>query len=98
MNNGPEASVFCEAACTCPPKGVISSVTATEIIEEIKRLPRQEQVKVAEFARQAVEISLLTPEELGELAHRMVETSDPAEADRLEQEIVRGFYGEKPHA
>ena len=73
-------------------------MTATEIIEEIKRLPRQEQVKVAEFARHLVDISLLTPEKLGELAKRMVETNDPAEADRLEREIVRGFYGEEPHA
>ena len=73
-------------------------MTAIEIIEEIKRLPRQEQVKVAEFARQVVDISLLSPEKLGELANRMVETNDPAEADRLEKEIVRGFYGEEPHA
>ena len=73
-------------------------MTATEIIEEIKRLPRLEQVKVAEFARQVVDISLLSPEKLGELANRMVETNDPAEADRLEKEIVRGVYGEEPHA
>ncbi len=33
----------------------------------------------------------LTPEELGQLAKRMVETKDPAEADRLQEEIERGF-------
>jgi hypothetical protein len=41
---------------------------------------------------------LLSPEELGRLADRMVETNDPVEADRLQEEIVRGFYGGKPHA
>jgi hypothetical protein len=35
----------------------------------------------------------LTPEELGDLAKRMVEENDPTEADRLQEEIVRGFYG-----
>jgi len=68
-------------------------VTALEIIEEIKRLPREEQVKVADFARQVAENPLLSPEQLGELAKRMVEAKDPAEADRLQEEIVRGFYG-----
>jgi len=73
-------------------------VTAVEIIEEIKRLPREEQVKVAEFARQVAENPLLSPEELGELARRMVEAKDPAEADRLQEEIERGFYGGQSHA
>ena len=73
-------------------------MTAVEIIEEIKRLPREEQVKVAEFARQVAENPLLSPEELGELARRMVEAKDPAEADRLQEEIERGFYGGKSHA
>ena len=73
-------------------------MTAIEIIEEIKRLPKQEQVKVAEFARQVIGKARLTPEELGELAGRMVEANNPAEAERLEKEILRGFYGEEPDA
>ena len=68
-------------------------MTAGEIIEEIKRLPREEQSKVIDFARQVDQPRLLSPEELGELTKRMVETEDPAEAERLEQEIIRGFYG-----
>ena len=40
----------------------------------------------------------LTGKELGDLAKRMVETKDSAEADRLQEEIVRGFYGNEPHA
>jgi hypothetical protein len=67
-------------------------VTAVEIIEEIKRLPRDEQNRVIEFARQ-VGSRQLSPEELGELAKRMVEAKDPAEGDRLQEDIVRGFYG-----
>ena len=73
-------------------------MTAAEIIEQIKRLPREEQTKVAEFARQVAEDRRLSPEELGELSKRMVEAKDPAEADRLQQAIVRGFYGKETHA
>lgn len=68
-------------------------MTAVEIIEEIKRLPREEQSRVIEFARQAGETRQLTPEELGQLTKRMVESPNAAEADRLQKEIVRGFYG-----
>ena len=73
-------------------------MTAAEIIEEIKRLPQNEQTRVIEFARHAGEDRQLTPEELGELAKRMVEAKDPKEADRLQEEIVRGFYGGQSHA
>jgi hypothetical protein len=72
-------------------------MTAVEIIEEIKRLPRAEQNRVIEFARHAEESHTLSPEQLGQLAQRMVEAQDPAEADRLKEEIMRGFYGGKPH-
>jgi hypothetical protein len=73
-------------------------VTAVEVIQEIKRLPRAEQLKVAEFARQVAESRPLSPEELGELAERMVKANDAAEADWLQGEIVRGFYGGESHA
>lgn len=73
-------------------------MTAVEIIEEIKRLPRTEQDRVIEFARRAGESRPLNPEQLGQLARRMVETRNAAEADRLQEEIVRGFYGGEPHA
>ena len=51
-----------------------------------------------EFARHAEEARPLSGEELGDLARRMVEAKDPAEAGRLQKEIVRGFYGGQPHA
>ena len=68
-------------------------MTAVEIIDEIKRLPRAEQNRVIDFVRKAGEVRRLAPEELGELAKEMAEAKDPAEADRLQAEIVRGFYG-----
>ena len=73
-------------------------MTAAEIIEEIKRLPREEQNQVIEFVRDAGLSRPLSPEALGQLAKRMVEAQDPAEADRLQEEIVRGFYGGQPQA
>ena len=73
-------------------------MTGAEIIEEIKRLPVEERAKVLAFTRSVTDNQLLTPEELGELANRMVETQDSAEADRLQEKIVRGFYGGDSHA
>jgi len=70
-----------------------SNMTAAEIIDEIKRLPRAEQNRVIDFVRKAGEVRRLAPEELGELAKAMAESKDPAEADRLQAEIVRGFHG-----
>jgi hypothetical protein len=68
-------------------------MTSVEIIEEIKCLLRAEQNRVIDFVRSAGEASRLTPDELGELARKMVEAKDSGEADRLQTEIVRGFYG-----
>ncbi len=73
-------------------------MTAVEIIEEIKRLPRAEQNRVIDFVRKAGEARPLTPTELGELAKQMAEAKDPVEADRLQAEIVRGFYGRQADA
>jgi hypothetical protein len=70
-------------------------VTAVEIIEEIKRLPQEDQTKVIDFARRMRQLS---PEQLGELAKRMVESKNPAEADWLEKELIRGFYGDAADA
>ena len=35
----------------------------------------------------------LTPDELGELAQKMIDAETPKEADRLEKELVNGFFG-----
>jgi len=73
-------------------------MTAGQIIEEMKRLPREERTRVIEFARQVGESRRLTPEELGQLARQMVEAKDSAEADMLQEQIERGFYGGPPRA
>ena len=75
-----------------------SNMTAVEIIDEIKRLPRAEQNRVIDFVRKAGEVRRLAPEELGELAKEMAGAKDPGEADRLQAEIVRGFYGGQANA
>jgi len=68
-------------------------MTATEIIEEIKRLPPEQQVGVIRFAYQLDAERRLTGGELSALAERMTHASDPAEALQLRDEIMRGFYG-----
>ncbi len=73
-------------------------MTATAVIEEIEQMPPEDQSRVIQFAIELARKRQLTGKELGELAKRMVETKDPAEADRLQEEIVRGFYGDEPHA
>ena len=73
-------------------------MTATVVIEEIKQLPREEQSHVIRFVNELARKRQLSGGELGELAKQMVEAKDPAEASRLREEIVRGFYGDEPHA
>ncbi len=73
-------------------------MTAKAVIEEIKQLPRDEQSRVIQFVNELARKRQLTGEELGELARQMIGTKDPAVADHLKEEIVRGFYGSEPHA
>jgi len=69
-------------------------VTASQIIEEIKRLPSEQQAEVlSELLRSQKNKGMLSPDELVALADRMVAAKDPEEADRLEEEIIAGFYG-----
>jgi hypothetical protein len=73
-------------------------VTASEIIEEIKRLDPKEQLGVIRFAYQLDAERRLTGKELSGLAERMVNTSDPAEQAMVREEIIRGFYGQRSNA
>ena len=73
-------------------------MTALEIIEEIKRLPNAERDRVIDFVHKERRGRALTPEELGQLARQMAETKDSKEAERLQTEIVRGFYGRAENA
>ncbi len=69
-------------------------VTATSVIEEIKQLPRAEQSRVIRFAFELARERQLSGDKLAELAQRMAEAKDPAEAQKLREEIHHGFYGE----
>ena len=69
-------------------------MTATGIIEEIKSLPRAEQSRVIQFAFELARERQLSGEELSKLARRMADSTEPAEAQKLRDEIHRGFYGE----
>lgn len=68
-------------------------MSATEIIEEIERLPPVEQAEVIEFAYRLDARRKLSGKQLGELAQRMVEADDPAEALRWRDAVLHGFYG-----
>lgn len=73
-------------------------MTAAKIIEEIKNLSPEEQAEVIRFTYRLDAERQLTGKELAALAKRMTQTTDPAEASLVREAIVRGFYGEKPHA
>jgi hypothetical protein len=69
-------------------------MTASQVIEEIKHLPREEQSQVLRFAFDLARERQLPGKELAELAQRMADSNDPVEKSRLRKEIHRGFYGE----
>jgi hypothetical protein len=69
-------------------------MTAATVIEEIKHLAPNEQAEVIQFAVELARSRQLTARELGELADRLAESSDPAEIIRLRSAMTRGFYGE----
>ena len=73
-------------------------MTASQIIEEIKRLDPKEQLGVIRFAYQLDAERQLTGKELSSLAERMVQTTDPTEQAKVREEIVRGVYGRQSNA
>ena len=69
-------------------------MTAVEIIREIESLSPEEKAKVLGFLMQSQgKGRTLSPDELVALADKMVAAADSDTADRLEAEILRGFYG-----
>jgi hypothetical protein len=78
----------------CPDIPYSPSMTATEIIREIDALPPAELAEVVRHTKKLDQCRPLSGAELTELARRMVEASDPAEADRLREALVKGFYGD----
>jgi hypothetical protein len=70
------------------------AMSAVQVIEEIKHLPREEQSRVLRFALELARERQLPGKKLSELAQQMADSNDPAEANKLREEIHRGFYGE----
>lgn len=73
-------------------------MTAAQIIDEIKSLPPDEQAGVVHFVYKLDAERKLSGAELSTLAERFLRAQDPAEASRVREEIVRGFYGTAPDA
>ena len=73
-------------------------MTAERVIREIEALPREEQAAVIRFAYRLDAERQLSGRELSSLAECMAASTDPAETLMLREQIVRGFYGEKPDA
>ena len=69
-------------------------MTATAVIDEIKQLSPAEQSRVIRFAVELARERQLSGEKLSELAQRMADSDNPAEVQKLREEIHRGFYGE----
>lgn len=64
-------------------------------MHEIASLLPREQSKVLRYARELDAARPLSGDELTDLAQRMVDATDPAEADRLQEALLKGFYGEE---
>ncbi len=72
----------------------LAAMSASQVIEEIKHLPRAEQSRVLQFAFELARERQLPGQELSALAQKMADSQNPAEAKILRDEIQRGFYGE----
>ena len=73
-------------------------MNAAAVIDEIKQLPPPEQEQVVEFVQTLETRRPWSGEKLTEYEKKMVDTNDPAEAQRLKQQIGAGFYGDEPDA
>ena len=73
-------------------------MNAAAIIDEIKHLPPAEQEQVVEFVQTLETRRPWIGEKLTEYEKKMVDAKDPAEAQRLKEQIVAGFYGDDPDA
>jgi hypothetical protein len=71
---------------------------AAAIIDEIKNLPPGEQGRVLEFVHEPEKRLQWSGEKLSQYEKRMAETTDSAEAQRLKEQIVAGFFGNESNA
>jgi hypothetical protein len=72
---------------------MVSPMTASAVIEEIKLLPQVEHSRVIEFVLELARERQFSGEELAVLAQRMVDSDDLAEVEKLRSALIRGFYG-----
>ena len=73
-------------------------MTASQIIDEIKRLSPEEQAGIVRFVYQLDADRKLSGPELSTLAERFVNAKDATEASVVRESIVRGFYGGRSDA
>jgi hypothetical protein len=69
-------------------------MTAAKVIEAMEGLAPDEQTKVIQHAFELARRRQLSADELGDLAERLENSSDPAEIIRLRSAMTGGFYGE----
>src|SRR3954462_11605588 len=84
--------------CSLSFGNVTSAMTAAQIIDEIKRLSPEEQAAAVRMVYQLDTERRLSGPELSAIADQFVNPQDPAEAARVRETIVRGFYGAKSDA
>ncbi len=58
-------------------------MTASDVIDEIKQLPRTEQTRVLQFALELARERQLSGKDLAGLAQRMIDSTNPEEAEGL---------------
>lgn len=69
-------------------------MTAAQLIGEIGVLPLAERRQIMSFARRLESEESLTPEELGALAEKLADCQNEAVSQQLQDEILKGFYGQ----
>jgi len=68
-------------------------MTAGQIISEIRNLPAKEQGEIIRFVQDMESKLRISGNELTGLAEKLAGAKNPAEANRLREEIAKGFYG-----
>ena len=68
-------------------------MTAGQIISEIRNLPAKEQGEIIRFVQDMESKMRMSGSELTGLAEKLAGAKNPAEANRLREEIAKGFYG-----
>jgi hypothetical protein len=79
------------------PQRIFGGMTASQIIDEIEGLDAREQDEVIRFAAELAAKRRMTGSELTELAAHLPHLSGP-DAEKLREEVERGFYGTASHA